>query len=119
VASKSFDALTEGATQMSSTLTSLDENVKALLDVVNFQAAFIGEHSESYDKYVAQNTKQVSELAVTLESQKEEIKDVHERINRRRKEFDSLEALVCPWSWRFASTTIDIVLPVPGNGRSG
>lgn len=93
-ARKSYDDVLKNTITLSSLTSDLSKSLKEVVNTVNLQAAFIGDLSNDYNLTVQRLEQHLKEAVAESTSTKLELKDLHERITRRRKEIDVHDGLV-------------------------
>ena len=95
MARRDIDVLLEKIEQMTGIIGDHTTFLRVMLDTLHFQASYVGDQSESIERFTKEVNDHMKEAVGTSKAQREAIEVTNERVTERRREVDELDTLVC------------------------
>ena len=90
----SVDAVLEQVGRITGVLGDHTTTLRVMNDTLHFQVSFVGDQTESYERFTKEVNEHVKESTDSSKAQREAIEVTNERVTQRRREIDELDTLV-------------------------
>ena len=89
------DSILEQVGRITGVLGDHTTTLRVMNNTLHFQASFVGDQTESYERFTKEVNEHMKESTGSSRAQREAIETVNERVTWRRREVDEPDTLVC------------------------